>query len=138
MEVVVLRPDEYALPAAILARARAAAARSGGSVRETSDRAEAMNAAVSLYGKSWSSAACYGDAAAEADLRARLPDWTIDLDWFEHASPDARFLNCLPVRRNVVVTDAVLDSPRSAVVRQAHNRLWAQMAVLHQLLGAPR
>ena len=44
-------------------------------------------------------------------------------------------MHCLPVRRNVVVADAVLDSPRSVVVRQAHNRLWAQMAVLHRLLA---
>ena len=44
-------------------------------------------------------------------------------------------MHCLPVRRNVVVADAVLDSPRSVVVRQAHNRLWAQMAVLHRMLA---
>jgi N-acetylornithine carbamoyltransferase len=138
MEVVVLRPDEYALPAPILERARKAAAASGGSVRETSDRDDAMTGAVSLYGKSWSSALHYGDAAAERELRARLSDWTIGLDWFERAAAGCRFFHCLPVRRNVVVTDEVLDSPRSAVVRQAHNRLWAQMAVLHGLLGGSR
>jgi N-acetylornithine carbamoyltransferase len=138
MEVVVLRPDEYALPEPVMARARRAAATTGGSVRETADRAEALAGAVCLYGKSWSSAACYGVAAAERDLRARYADWTIDLAWFERASPGARFFHCLPVRRNVVVTDAVLDSARSAVVRQAHNRLWAQMAVLHTLLGGTR
>ena len=138
MEVVVLRPDAYALPATLLARAKAAAQSSGGSVRETSDRDEAMDGAAVLYGKSWASAAHYGDDDAEADLRDCLDDWTIDLDWFERAEPSASFLHCLPVRRNVVVSDAVLDSPRSAVVRQAHNRLWAQMAVLHELLGGKR
>ncbi|MGH7337660.1 MAG: N-acetylornithine carbamoyltransferase [Myxococcota bacterium] len=138
MEVVVLRPEEYALPPSILERARTSAAASGGSVRETSDRDDAMAGAVSLYGKSWSSSFHYGDVAAERELRARLAGWTIDLDWFDNAAPDCRFLHCLPVRRNVVVTDAVLDSPGSAVVRQAHNRLWAQMAVLHTLLGGER
>ncbi len=44
-------------------------------------------------------------------------------------------MHCLPVRRDVVVATALLDSPRSAVVRQAHNRLYAQMAVLHRLLA---
>jgi len=39
------------------------------------------------------------------------------------------------VRRNVVVTDAVLDGPRSVVVQEAGNRLWGQMAVLHRLLA---
>jgi N-acetylornithine carbamoyltransferase len=121
-----------------MARARAAAAASGGSVRETAERADAMAGAVALYGKSWSSPAHYGDARAEAELRARLARWTIDLDWFERAAADCRFYHCLPVRRNVVVTDAVLDSPRSAVIRQAHNRMWVQMAVLHRLLGGVR
>ncbi len=44
-------------------------------------------------------------------------------------------MHCLPVRRNVVVADAVLDGPRSVVVQQARNRLWAQMAVLYRLLS---
>ncbi len=135
MEVVVLRPDEYALPASVMERARFAAARSGGHVHETSDRRAALEGVQALYGKSWASPALYGHAAAEEELRETLTDWTVDLDWFAPAAPDCRFLHCLPVRRNVVVTDAVLDSPRSAVVRQAHNRMWAQMAVLHRLLG---
>jgi N-acetylornithine carbamoyltransferase len=138
MEVVVLRPEEYALPEPVLERARKAAALSGGSVRETSDRAEALEATTSIYGKSWSSPVHYGDSQAEALLRRNLTDWCIGPEWFERAAPECRFFHCLPVRRNVVVADAVLDSPRSAVVRQAHNRLWAQMAVLHRLLGGQR
>lgn len=138
MEVVVLRPDEYALPEPVMARARRAATVSGGSVRETAERPEALAGAVALYGKSWASARHYGDATAESDLRARLRDWCIDGDWFATADEACRFFHCLPVRRNVVVGDAVLDSARSAVVPQAHNRLWAQMAVLHRLLGGSR
>lgn len=138
MEVVVLRPDDYALPEPVMARARAAAASSGGRVLETSDRDEALAGASAIYAKSWASPRLYGDAAAEAEARSRLRDWCVGVDWLDHAAPDARFFHCLPVRRNVVVTDAVLDSPRSAVVRQAHNRLWAQMAVLHRLLGGVR
>ncbi len=138
MEVVILRPDEYALPEPVLDRARKAAAHSGGSVTETSDRAEALEGTHSIYGKSWSSPKFYGDAEAEVNLRKRSSDWCVEMDWFDHAAPDCRFFHCLPVRRNVVVSDAVLDSPRSAVVPQAHNRLWAQMAVLHRLLGGSR
>ncbi|HXU44124.1 MAG TPA: N-acetylornithine carbamoyltransferase [Thermoanaerobaculia bacterium] len=134
MEVTVLRPDAYALPEPVMARARRAAEISGGSVRETSDRAEALQGAHVLYAKSWASPAHYGDAAAEADLRAGLADWTVQESWFAGAAPGARFLHCLPVRRNVVVADSVLDGPRSAVIRQAHNRMWAQMAVLYRLL----
>ena len=134
MEVVVLRPQAYALPQPVLDRARAG----GGSVVETDDREAALQGAHVLYAKSWASPAHYGDGAAESSLRASLGDWCVDLPWFTHAHPACRFLHCLPVRRNVVVTDTVLDSPRSAVVAQAGNRLWAQMAVLHRLLGGPR
>ena len=134
MEVVVLRPEEYALPEPLLAEARTLAAGSGGSVRETAERDAALAGAAVLYAKSWSSAAHYGDAAKERELRGGLASWCVEESWFATA-PDARFMHCLPVRRNVVVADAVLDSPRSVVVRQAHNRLWAQMAVLHRLLA---
>lgn len=137
MEVVVLRPDAYALPDSVMARARHAAAASGGSVRETDDRGEAMAGAQVLYAKSWASAQHYGDGVRETELRAGLSDWTVAESWFEGAKPDCRFLHCLPVRRNVVVRDEVLDGPRSAVIPQAHNRLWAQMAVLHRLLASP-
>jgi ornithine carbamoyltransferase len=44
-------------------------------------------------------------------------------------------MHCLPVRRNVAVTDALLDSSRSVVLREAYNRMPAQMAVLHRLLA---
>ncbi len=138
MEVTVLSPEAYRLPAPVIARARAAADVSGGSVRETSDRAAALAGARVIYAKSWASPRHYGDAAAETELRRGLAGWCVDDDWFATADPACRFLHCLPVRRNVVVADSVLDSPRSAVVAQAHNRLWAQMAVLHQLLGGSR
>jgi N-acetylornithine carbamoyltransferase len=134
-EVVVLRPEGYALPEAVMARARAAAASSGGSVVETADRAAALAGASVLYAKEWGSTAHYGDAGRDAELRAALGDWQVRESWFARAAPDCRFMHCLPVRRNVAVDDAVLDSPRSVVLREAHNRMVAQMAVLHRLLA---
>lgn len=136
MEVVILRPDSYALPPEVIQRARQAADTSGGSVRETSDPADALEGATALYAKSWASSRHYGNADAERELRVNLAGWCVDESWFAAAARDCRFYHCLPVRRNVVVADEVLDGPRSAVVRQAHNRLWAQMAVLHRLLSA--
>ena len=134
MDVTVLRPDGFALPEPVMAKARAAAAISGGSVRETADRGEALSGAHVIYAKSWTSPTHYGDPEAEAAHRAGLRDWCVDDGWFSAAAPDCRFMHCLPVRRNVVVRDSVLDGPRSVVVREAHNRMWAQMAVLHRLL----
>ena len=134
MELVVLRPEPFAFPPALRSRVERAAATGGGSFRESASRDEALAGAHAVYAKSWSSTAHYGDAAAERELRAGLADWCVDESWFARAD-GARLMHCLPVRRNVVVADEVLDGPRSAVVRQAHNRLWAQMAVLHRMLA---
>jgi N-acetylornithine carbamoyltransferase len=135
MDVTVLRPEGFALPDPVMERARQAAALSGGSVRETSDRESAMEGAHVIYAKSWTAPSRYGEPQAEAALRAGLRGWCVGEDWFAPAAPGCRFMHCLPVRRNVVVRDEVLDGPRSVVIREAHNRMWAQMAVLHRLLG---
>lgn len=134
MDVTVLRPEGFGLPEPIMERAFQAAALAGGSVRETADRREALEGAHVVYAKSWTSPVHYGNAEAEAAFRAGLRDWCVGEDWFAAAAPDCRFMHCLPVRRNVVVKDEVLDGPRSVVVHEARNRMWAQMAVLHRLL----
>jgi N-acetylornithine carbamoyltransferase len=134
MEVVVARPEGYALPPAIMDKARAAAAASGGSVVETTARAAAMEGAHVLYAKEWGSPECYGDAEADAKLRRAAKDWCVDESWFGNARQDCHFMHCLPVRRNVAVADAVLDGPRSRVIQEAHNRMVVQMAVLCRLL----
>jgi len=134
MDVTLLRPDGYALPDPILERARAAAEAAGGSVRETDDRDEALEGAHVLYAKSWGSPRHYGDPEAERELRRPLSDWCVRASWFERTDPACRFFHCLPARRAVVVADEVLDGPRSVVVRQARNRMFAQMAVLHRML----
>ncbi len=133
-EVVVLRPEGFALPPAVKARAAAAARASGGSVRETADRTAALAGAAVIYAKEWGSTAHYGDAQADAALRAQHLDWQIREATFAPAAPDCRLMHCLPVRRNVAVADEVLDGPRSVVLREAHNRMVVQMAVLHRLL----
>jgi N-acetylornithine carbamoyltransferase len=133
MEVIVLRPEGFALPAPVMERARRAAAASGGSIRETSERDDALRGADVLYVKEWAATACYGDAAADAQLRRALTGWCVRNEWFA-AAPDCRVMHCLPVRRNTAIADEVLDSARSVVQREAANRLTVQMAVLHQLL----
>jgi N-acetylornithine carbamoyltransferase len=134
MEVVVARPDGFALPPEIMEKARAAAAAAGGSVTETADRAAALNGAGVLYAKEWGSTLYYGDADADARLRADLLDWCVREPWFSASLPDAKLMHCLPVRRNVAVADEVLDGPRAVVKREAFNRLVVQMAVLHRML----
>ncbi|MEO7774691.1 MAG: N-acetylornithine carbamoyltransferase [Steroidobacteraceae bacterium] len=135
MEVVVLRPDGFALPAQVMDKARRAAAASGGAVTETSDRATALAGAHVIYAKEWGATRQYGNAEVDAALRRELSDWCVRSSWFDRAAPHCHFMHCLPVRRNVAVADEVLDGPRSVVRREAFNRMPAQMAVLHRLLA---
>jgi N-acetylornithine carbamoyltransferase len=135
MEVVVLRPEGYALPEHVMEKARLAARDAGGSVTETSDRGVALRGASVLYAKEWGTTTYYGDVEADSRLRADLSDWCVREPWFDRALPDAKLMHCLPVRRNVAVADEVLDGPRAVVKREAFNRLPVQMAVLHRMLA---
>ncbi len=135
MDVTVLRPEGYELPAQVMDRARDAAGASGGSVSQTADRAEAMEGAQVIYVNSWCSEQHYGDRTAEDDFKAELRDWRIEESWFGNAAKDCRFMHCLPVRREVTVAEAILDGPRSVVIAEARNRMLVQMAVLHRMLS---
>ena len=135
MDVTVLRPEGFELPAPVMAKAQFAAEASGGSLRETDDRAEAMEGAQIIYAKSWSSTRYYGQRKDEQAFREPLINWCVDEGWFDSAAADCRFMHCLPVRRGVVVADEILDGPRSIVIPEARNRMLAQMAVLHQMMG---
>jgi len=134
MDVTVLRPPGFELPPVIMEKAHSAAAASGGSVTESEDRREAMEGAQVIYAKSWSSTKYYGDNLADEKHREELVGWCVDEPWFDNAADDCRFMHCLPVRRGVVVSDRVLDGPRSVVIQEARNRMLAQMAVLYRML----
>ena len=137
MDVTVLRPQGYELPDTIMARAREAAASSGGSVTETDDREHAMEDAQVLYVNSWASQQHYGDVRAEEDFKHELRTWCVDEPWFSNSASDCRFMHALPVRREVTVTERILDGPRSVVTAEARNRMLVQMAVLHRMLAEP-
>ena len=133
-EVIVARPDAFALPPDVMAAAQAHAKRTGGTVRETADQLPAFDRAHAVYAKSWGAPEYVGRWDEEAPIRARHAGWTIDETAMERTE-DGIFLHCLPVRRGVVVTDGVLDGPRSRVIDQAEDRLWTAMAVLEELAG---
>jgi N-acetylornithine carbamoyltransferase len=135
MEVVVLRPEGFALPPQLMARARAAAGLCGGAVSESSDRAAALKGAHVIYAKEWGSTSHYGDADADERLREPLTDWCVRESWFDTAHKGAKLMHCLPVRRNVAIADEVLDGARAVVRREAFNRLVVQMAILHRMLA---
>jgi N-acetylornithine carbamoyltransferase len=106
----------------------------GPNVEITNDIEAAFTGADVIYAKSWGSKQFYGNTDQDIATRAQYRSkWIVDEKKMSRTN-NAIFMHCLPVRRNVVVADEVLDGPRSAVVREAHNRMWVQMAVLHRLL----
>lgn len=92
-------------------------------------KAEALEGAQVVYAKSWGGSAFYGRWEEEKRLRETHQDWICDT-----LPKGATFMHCLPVRRNVEVSDAVLDAPGSAIYDEAENRLHVQKAILSELV----
>lgn len=133
-DVTLAFPPGWDLDSEVMATAQARAAEAGGSLTISHDQDEAVVGADVICAKSWGALAHYGDWETEKAARAAHRDWIVD-DALMARTPNARFMHCLPVRRNVVVSDSVLDGPRSIVVAQAGNRMYAQNALLASLLG---
>src|SRR6266404_5491417 len=113
---------------------RKQAAESGGSVTSTRDVDQAFAGVEVVYVKSWGSKAFYG--APEKDIAERAQyrgQWIVDEAKMSRTR-SALFMHCLPVRRNVIVTDGVIDSASSVVIDEAENRLHVQKAILAKLL----
>lgn len=88
---------------------------------------EALAGADFVYAKNWSSFESYGQTAPN------LTNWTISQAKMDLTN-NGKFMHCLPVRRNVVVTDEVIDSQNSLVLQQANNRTYAAQTVLLKML----
>jgi N-acetylornithine carbamoyltransferase len=129
MEIVVARPDSHGLDRGVISDATSAASKAGGSVTETDSYADAVAGADVIYAKAWGGPLSYSDPEAESAARSAAKDWRVTDDWMA-TSNNAAFMHCLPVRRNVVVDDSVIDSPTSLHLTQAENRLHAQKAIL--------
>ncbi len=129
MNVTVARPEGYALDARVMETARSYAAQHGASVEESADLKAAVRDADVIYAKAWGGPLLYSDPQKEAEIRKTHRAWRITQDIMA-GSPESVFMHCLPVRRNVVVDDAVLDGPQALHLLQAQFRLHAQKAIL--------
>jgi N-succinyl-L-ornithine transcarbamylase len=93
----------------------------------TYNQEEAFEGADFVYAKNWCSYSEYGKILRTDD------QWMVT-DEKMKLTNNAKFMHCLPIRRNIVATDAVLDSPNSLVIEQAHNRTFAAQVVLKKIL----
>jgi N-succinyl-L-ornithine transcarbamylase len=95
----------------------------------THDQAAALEGADFVYVKNWSAYEDYGKVFCTD------PAWMLTENSLKHSN-NAKVMHCLPVRRNVELSDEILDSPSSLVTKQAGNRVWAAQAVLSTLLNS--
>ncbi len=124
-------PKGYQFDPAFLQKLSAAVP--GFKVHETTDPREAVRGANAVYTDVWTS---MGQEAEQAQRLKAFANYQVDGKLFALAKPDACFLHCLPAHRGEEVSAEVIDGPRSAVLRQAENRMHAQKGLLAWLLDA--
>jgi N-succinyl-L-ornithine transcarbamylase len=95
------------------------------------DQDKALEGADFVYVKNWSTYQDYGK------IYCNDPGWMLTPEKLAGTN-DAKVMHCLPVRRNVELSDEVLDGPNSLVTREASNRVWAAQAVLSTILQSNR
>jgi N-succinyl-L-ornithine transcarbamylase len=93
----------------------------------THNQEEALKDADFVYVKNWSTYNDYGK------IYCNDPEWMLTNEKLQLTN-NAKVMHCLPVRRNVELSDEVLDNPASIVTQEASNRVWAAQAVLAELL----
>lgn len=134
-DLIIAHPPGYELDDGLLAEISSHAEKTGASLKTTNDVEMAFDRVEVVYAKSWGSKHFYG--SPEKDSAARAPhrqQWIVDERKMARTAK-AIFMHCLPVRRNVIVTDAVIDSSSSVVIDEAENRLHVQKAILQRLLS---
>jgi N-acetylornithine carbamoyltransferase len=134
-DLTIAHPLGYELDEELIEMSRQIANAAGGSLQVTNNIDKAFLGAQVIYAKSWGAKKFYGktdeDLVERAQHRAK---WIVDEDKMAW-TPSAIFMHCLPVRRNVIVTDGVIDSAASVVIDEAENRLHMQKAIMASLLG---
>lgn len=133
MDVTIAYPLGFELDGEVLEEVREHADKSGGSLSLVNDLQSGAKNCDVLYARSWASHKYWDDSEREAQVKRSLQSWRIDEELMQQTN-NALFMHSLPVRRNVVATDEVLDGSRSVIYEQAENRKYIQKALLMQLL----
>lgn len=91
------------------------------------DQNKAFAGAHFIYAKNWSSYEQYGQ------ILCKDTAWTVSAEKMA-LTDNAKFMHCLPVRRNMIVTDEVIDGPNSIVIDEAENRIYSAQTVIKKIL----
>ena len=134
MDVTLLCPEPaYVLDEQFMQQAKMNAESSGGTVRVSHDIEEAYKGAEFVYAKSWGALPYYGAPQREWELRQKYRHFIVD-ETKMNMTDKALFSHCLPLRRNIKASDAVMDSDYCIAIDEAENRLHVQKAVMCGLL----
>lgn len=134
-EVTLLCPsEEYSLDERYMKAAADNAAEQGGSFNVSHDIDAAYDGADVVYAKSWGAIPYFGNWEAEKAIREQNRHFIVDEEKMARTN-DGLFSHCLPLRRNVKATDAVMDAPYCSAIDEAENRLHVQKALLATLMG---
>lgn len=135
MDVTLLCPDEqYLLDERYMDLATQNAGQTGGAFEVTHDIEAAYTDADVVYAKSWGAIPYFGRWAQEKPLRDGYTHFIVD-EAKMALTNNAAFSHCLPARRNVKATDAVMDGPGSLIIEEAENRLHVQKALMAALVA---
>ncbi len=127
-------PPGFELDDDLLVELQTQALANGGSVEFTNDVYSGFDGVDVVYAKSWGSKDYYGDPDRDIEHRSAFrSDWIVDEAKMIQTNSGI-FMHCLPVRRNVIVTDEVIDSEKSVVIDEAENRLHIQKAIMSELI----
>jgi len=132
MDLRLATPEAYALDEATIELAKDYAQESGGAIMTTTDPHLAAAEADVIYTDTWVS---MGLEEERSERVQAFAGFQVTRALMTEAAPGAVFMHCLPAHRGEEVTSDVIDSPASVVLDQAENRLYAQKAVLSQMLG---
>lgn len=133
LDVRVAHPLGFELDAGVLDEAQASASERGVEFESGVALQDAVQDAHVVYARSWQSLDTYANPTLAASKLAATRGWTLDEKLMARGE-DARLMHPMPVRRNLEVTDEVLDGPRSLLYAQAENRLHTQKGLLSLLL----
>ena len=119
-DLVVTHPEGYELAPEFM-----------GDVKVEYNQQKAFEGADFIYAKNWAAFGDYGQ------ILSKDRSWTVDAAKMALTN-NAKFMHCLPVRRNMIVSDEVIDSPNSIVINEAENRVYSAQTVLKMILEAEK
>ena len=137
MDVTLLCPTpEYILDQRYMDFAAQNAKENGGSLQVSHDIEAAYSGAHVVYAKSWGAIPYFGRWDEEKAIRDANKHFIVD-EAKMALTDNGLFSHCLPLRRNIKATDAVMDSPACIAIDEAENRLHVQKAVMASLMAQP-